>query len=144
MAPCLKPKHFHLEQALGIHNHLIYIFKRSLVVPVGMDCTFYLFWSRLICLSMGNAPFQSVAEHNPTRHKAKHFEYFVKQLEDYLSFSNIWLHRWATLINSQIFISILQNGVESAVLQEATWLLMLWHNVIKWGWVSLYMIIVYL
>lgn len=94
MALCLKPKHFYLEQALGICNHLIYIFKRSLVVPVGMDCIFYLFWSRLICLSTNHVPFQSVAKHNPTKNRLKHFEYLVKQLEDYLHFSNIWLSRW--------------------------------------------------
>lgn len=90
MALCLKPKHFLLEQTLGICNHLIYIFKRSLVVLVGIDCIFYLFRSRLICLlPMGNAPLQSSAGLNAVMNGLKHFGYFVKQLGEYLSFSNI-------------------------------------------------------
>lgn len=90
MALCLKPKHFLLEQTVGICNHLIYIFKRSLVVLVGIDCIFYLFGNRLICLlPMGNAPLQSSAGLNAVMNRLKHFGYFVKQLGEYLSFSNI-------------------------------------------------------
>lgn len=147
MTLSLKPKHFHLEQALGICNHLIYIFKRSLVVLVGMDCIFYLFWSRLICLSMDNVPLPSLAQHRHARNGLKHFEYLVKQLEECSRVSNLWRHGWeehavSTCWSAVGFLFSLC-GMESATFQESTWLLMLWHRVIKWGWVSFYMIIAY-
>lgn len=63
VAVCLQHVHFHFQHTPGVCNHLIYIFKRSLVVLAGMNCIFYLFGSRLICPARETHFFQPLGWH---------------------------------------------------------------------------------